>query len=161
MAIGANKVVSVNYILKDNEGVIIDSTENSPPFAFISGSEQILPKLEEEVSGMIIGSRKNIKLTASEAYGDYDDKAVQNAKRSQFPDDFNLEVGMNYIANSPDGKQMPFIIKEIRDTEIIIDFNHPLAGKDLEFEVELLDVRDATEEEMDHGHVHSPEGHHH
>ena len=148
MAIGTNKVVSVNYILKDNEGVIIDSTENSLPFAFISGSEQILPKLEEEVSGMIIGSRKNIKLTASEAYGEYDHKAVQNAKRSQFPEDFNLEVGMNYVANSPDGKQMPFIITEIKDDDITIDFNHPLAGKELEYEIVLNKIVEKPEEKV-------------
>ena len=161
MPIQANKVVSVNYTLKDSEGVIIDSTANSPPFAYISGSEQILSKLEEEVSGMIIDSRKNIKLTASEAYGDYDEKDVQQAKRDQFPEDFNLEVGMRYVANSPDGKHMPFVITEISDNVITIDFNHPLAGKNLEFEVELVDIRDATAEEMNHGHVHGPDGLHH
>lgn len=161
MALEPNKVVTFNYSLKDNEGTIIDTTENKAPLSFISGTSQILPKLEEAIGKMIIGSKKDVKLAAAEAYGEYDEKAVQQAKRDQFPAELNIEVGMQYIASSPEGQQMPFIITDIKEDDITIDFNHPLAGKDLEFNVELLDVRDATEEELAHGHVHGPGGHQH
>ena len=161
MPIEPNKVVTFNYILKDSEGTLIDTTENKDPFSFISGYNQILPKLEEAISRMIIGSKKEVKLSAAEAYGEFDEKAIQQVKRSQFPADLNIEVGMSYIANSQDGEQTNFVITEVKEDDVTIDFNHQLAGKDLEFNVELLDVRNATEEELNHGHVHGPGGHQH
>ena len=161
MPIEANKVVSFNYHLTDNEGEILDTTENKEPLSFISGNNHILPKLEKEISTMIIGSKKQVNLSAKDAYGEYDEKAVQQAKRSHFPEEMKVEVGMRYLANSPEGQQMPFVITDVMEDDITIDFNHPLAGKDLEFNVELVDVRDATEEELSHGHVHGPGGHKH
>jgi len=110
---------------------------------------------------MLIGGKKIVKIGASEAYGEYDEKAVQNIKKEQFPADAKVEVGVRYVANSPEGGQMPFVIKEVKEKDVAVDFNHPLAGKDLEFDVELIDIRDATAEEIQHGHVHSPGGHHH
>jgi FKBP-type peptidyl-prolyl cis-trans isomerase SlyD len=161
MPLEPNKVVTFNYRLADSEGTLIETTENKEPLSFISGYKQILPKLEEAISGMIIGSKKDVKLSAADAYGEFDDKAVQQVNRSQFPEELNIEVGMSYIANSPDGKQMQFVITDVNDDDVTIDFNHQLAGKDLEFNVELLDVRNATEEELNHGHVHGPGGHQH
>ena len=161
MSILTNKVISFNYTLKDDEGTILDSSANKEPLTFLSGSQQIIPKLEEALSGMIIGSKKNIKIAAADAYGEYSEDAIQKIKMDQFPKEANIEVGMTYIANSPDGKQMPFLVSEINEQDVTVDFNHPLAGKDLEFDVELLDVRDATPEEIQHGHVHGPGGHHH
>lgn len=161
MAIGQNKVVTMNFILKDENENIIQATNNTEPFQFLSGNQQILPKLEEEINNMIIGSKKNVKIPATEAYGEYSEKAIQQVNKNNFPEDISLEVGMEFIANSPKGEQMPFVIKEIKNEVVTIDYNHPLAGKDLEFDVELLDVREATAEEMQHGHVHGPGGHHH
>jgi len=161
MSILTNKVISFNYTLKDDEGTILDSSANKEPLTFLSGSQQIIPKLEEVLSGMIIGSKKNIKIAAADAYGEYSEDAIQKIKMDQFPKEANIEVGMTYIANSLDGKQMPFLVSEINEQDVTVDFNHPLAGKDLEFDVELLDVRDATPEEIQHGHVHGPGGHHH
>lgn len=161
MSLEANKVISFKYTLKDDKGTVIDSTLNKDPLAFISGSNQILPKLEETLNGMLIGGKKNVKLNAVEAYGEYDEKAIQNIKKDQFPTEAKLEVGMSYLANSPDGKQMPFTITEVKAEEITVDFNHPLAGKKLEFDVELVDKRDATPEEIQHGHVHGLGGHQH
>ncbi len=161
MALGLNKVISFNYTLKDDTGEVLDSTLNKAPLTFISGMNQILPKLEEAIDGMLIGGRKNVKVGAADAYGEYDGKAVQNIKKEQFPPEANLEVGMRYVANAPDGGQMPFTITEVKENDITVDFNHPLAGKDLEFDVELVDIRDATPEELSHGHVHGPGGHHH
>ena len=161
MAVEANKVISFNYTLKDDQGAVIDSTLNKDPLSFISGSNQILPKLEEALNGMLIGGKKNVKLNATDAYGEYDEKAIQKVNKNQFPSEAKLEVGMSYLANSPDGKQMPFTITEIKEEGITVDFNHPLAGKALDFDVELVDKRDATPEEIQHGHVHGPGGHHH
>ena len=161
MALAQNKVVTMNYTLKDDQGNIIQTTNNSRPFQFLSGNQQILPKLESEIDAMIIGSKKNVKIAAAEAYGEYSKQAIQQVKKESFPADVDLKVGMEFVSNSPEGHQMPFVIKEIKNEEITVDFNHPLAGMDLEFDVELIDIRNATPEEMQHGHVHGPDGHHH
>jgi FKBP-type peptidyl-prolyl cis-trans isomerase SlyD len=140
---------------------LIQSTKEQAPFVYLSGNNQILPKLEQAVDTMIIGSKKNISLNSSDAYGDYDEKAVQQVKKEEFPADADLKAGMEFMAQSPDGNPIPFVIKEVLDEEITIDFNHPLAGKNLNFDVQLVDVRDATAEELQHGHVHGAGGHHH
>ena len=101
MSLELNKVVTFNYTLKDEEGTVLDSTSNKEPLSFMSGTSQILPKLEEEIGGMLIGGKKNVKIAASEAYGEYDEKAVQNIKKEQFPPDAKVEVGVRYVANSP------------------------------------------------------------
>ncbi|RPI71393.1 MAG: peptidylprolyl isomerase [Ignavibacteriales bacterium] len=161
MAIGQNKVVSMNYTLKDKEGNVIQTTDKREPFQYLSGNQQILPNLEKEIDNMIIGSKKNVKIPAKDAYGEYNEQAVQQIDKKTFPDDIELQVGMEFVANSPEGQQMPFVVTDIKEQEVTVDFNHPLAGRDLEFDVELLDVRDATLEEMKHGHAHGPNGHHH
>lgn len=161
MAIGANKVVTVNYKLSDDQGNLIQTTKENEPFVYLSGNNQILPKLEEAIDNMLIGGKKNIELESSDAYGNYDEKAIQQVKKNAFPEGANLEPGMEYMAHSPEGQPVPFVIKEVKDDDITIDFNHPLAGKNLNFDVELVDVRDATEEEMQHGHVHGVGGHSH
>ena len=161
MGIESNKVVTINFTLKDSDGNVLESTENTESFSYISGNNQILPKLEDTVNQMIIGTKKDVVIKAAEGYGEYNEAAVQQIDKKEFPEDIKLEEGMRLIANSPDGKQMPFIINKIEENEVTVDFNHPLAGKNLEFNVELLDVRDATPEEMTHGHVHGPGGHHH
>lgn len=160
MAIGKNKVVTINYTLKDEEGAVIDSTENNPAFSYLSGNNQILPRLEEKIDEMLIGSSKNVVLEPKNAYGEYKEEAIQKVNKKEFPEGTNLEKGMSFVANTPEGKQMPFYIQEIEEEEITIDFNHPLAGKKLEFDVKLVDVRDATEEEITHGHAHAGDGHH-
>ncbi|MCZ7615152.1 MAG: peptidylprolyl isomerase [Ignavibacteriaceae bacterium] len=156
-----NKVITINYTLKDKEGNLLDSTDNGGPFSFITGNMQVLPGLEEALVSMIIGSKKNIKLAAADAYGEYDENAIQKVNRSLFPEEAELETGMTYFAHSPEGQHIQFVITKIENDDITVNFNHPLAGKNLEFDVELLDVRDATPEEISHGHVHGPGGHHH
>ncbi len=160
MPIGSNKVVTIHYTLKDESGNLLDSTIGAQPFSYLTGFEQIIPKLEEEIDTMLIGGKKNVLITAEDAYGEYRDDLVHHVKKANFPDDVELEIGMQFVTNAPDGTQMPFVIKEINGEDITIDFNHPLAGKNLDFEIELVDVRDATEEELTHGHVHGPHSHH-
>ncbi len=161
MPIGANKVVTMNFTLTDDEGNVLDTTDHGSPFSYLSGNNNILPKLEEAIDSMIIGTKKQISLVSTDAYGNYNEEIVQVVGKENFPEDFELEVGLSYVASNPDGVQMPFVITEVRDEDVTIDFNHPLAGKNLNFNVELLDVRDATQEELSHGHVHGPDGHHH
>lgn len=161
MSLIQNKAISFNYTLKDDKGNILDTTKGSSPFSFLSGNRQILPKLEDALNGMLLGSKKNVKIDAADAYGEYNEEAIQKVERTNFPKDVDLQPGMQFVTNSPDGHQMPFVISEIKENVVTIDFNHPLAGKNLEFDVELLDVRDATAEEIAHGHIHGQGGHQH
>ncbi len=161
MALNNNQVVTINFTLKDEEGNIIEETSKEQPFSFISGNQQILPELEKNVSEMIIGSKRTVVLEPENAYGIYNDTSIQTVSRSDFPDDAKLEVGMGFVADTPDGRQMPFVIKNIDDENITVDFNHPLAGHTLTFDVELLELREASPEELAHGHVHGAGGHHH
>ena len=156
-----NKVVTMNYDLKDAEGTIIDSSRERGSLSFLSCANQVLPKLEEAMSTMLIGTKKNIRLDAVDAYGEYNKEALQVVDKSAFPKDAVIEEGIGYISTAENGQQTPFKISKIDGDEITLDFNHPLAGVNLEFEVELLDVRNATDEEKSHGHVHGPNGHHH
>ncbi|MDT3695425.1 MAG: peptidylprolyl isomerase [Ignavibacterium sp.] len=161
MPIEINKVVTLNFTLTDDAGNVLDSTDHGGSFSYISGKGMVLPKLEEAVSVMMIGTKKQLRLDAADAYGNYNEQIVQVVGKENFPEDFVLEVGMEYMASNPDGVQMPFTIIEVNDDEITIDFNHPFAGMNLNFDLELVDVRDATVEELAHGHVHGPGGHHH
>jgi len=161
MPLKSNQVITINFILKDTDGNIIEATTTDNPFSFISGGQQILPKLEENILSMLIGSKRTVVLEPEEAYGVYDDSALQHVNRSEFPEDTDLQEGMSFVADAPDGQQLPFVIKSVDGENITIDFNHPLAGQTLTFDVELLSLRDATLEELSHGHVHGAGGHHH
>lgn len=161
MPIGINKVVTINFTLKDQFGNILDSTDGDVPFSFLTGHQNIIPKLESEIDKMLIGSKKTILIDAKDAYGEYNEDIVQVVGKEEFPPEFILEVGMQYIASTSDGTKMPFTITEVGDDAVTIDFNHPLAGKDLTFEIELLNVRDATAEEISRPHVHGAGGYQH
>ncbi len=161
MALENNKVVSISYTLKDDEGNLIDEATRDKPFAFLSGQNQILPKLEEQIGHMLIGSKKNVSISAEDGYGIYDEKSIREVKRADFPEKVELKEGMQFVADTGEGKHMPFVIKSVKENQVVIDFNHPLAGVNLSFDIELLNVRDATDEELIHGHVHGPGGYHH
>jgi len=161
MALEANKVVSIIYTLKDENGELLDEATHEQPFAFISGQNQILPKLEEKISGMVIGSKQKVVLPPAQGYGEYREDAVRNVKKTDFPENVDLQEGQRFMADVGEGQQRPFFIKTISEEDVAIDFNHPLAGATLEFDIKLVDVRDATDEELMHGHVHGPGGHKH
>ncbi|GAB4380030.1 MAG: peptidylprolyl isomerase [Calditrichia bacterium] len=161
MPIQPNQVVTIHYTVKDEDGQILDTTKNQEPFSYLSGRNQILPKLEEKINEMVIGSKAETTLAPEDGYGEYREDAVQTIKRSEFPENTELKEGMRFMANTPDGRQMPLTIKEIDGDNVTIDFNHALAGKTLTFDIQLVDVRDATQEELEHGHAHGTGGHHH
>lgn len=161
MQIEKNKVVSIHYTGKLNDGSVFDSSEGKKPLEFIYGTGTIIPGLEEELEGLKTGDKKSIEnIPADKAYGQRQEEAMQEVPKDQLPQDIELEEGMQLAAQGPQGV-IPVTLTQIKDDSVIVDFNHPLAGKDLSFEVEIAEVRDATDEELEHGHVHGEgeEGH--
>jgi FKBP-type peptidyl-prolyl cis-trans isomerase SlyD len=152
------RVISFNYTLKRKNGDIIDSSFDGP-MSFLTGIGQIIPKLEEELMGMLVGQKKNVSLRASEAYGEHDPKMTMQVPKEELAH-LDIEVGSFLQLNL--GEQLKVVqVIEITDSLVTLDGNHPLAGQDLEFDVELVDSRLATADEIAHGHVHSPGGHQH
>jgi FKBP-type peptidyl-prolyl cis-trans isomerase SlyD len=163
MTIEKNKVVKMHYTGTFSDGSVFDSSEGREPLEFIYGTGMIIPGLEEGLEGLDIGAKKKIEnIPASKAYGERSEQAMQEMPKSQLPEEIQsqLTVGMQLAAQGPHGA-IPVVVAEIKDDTVVMDFNHPLAGKELNFEVEIVDVRDATKEELEHGHVHGPDGHHH
>ncbi|MCK6622980.1 MAG: peptidylprolyl isomerase [Calditrichaceae bacterium] len=156
-----DQVVTVHLSIADETGEVLESTFGSEPLAFLSGRQQILPRLEERIATMPIHGKSTLTLSPEEAFGAYDESAVRIAKRSSFPEGAPLEEGMDFVAVNESGEEMPFMITKVEGDDITIDFNHPYAGKTLTIDVELIGMREATPEELDHGHVHGAGGHHH
>ena len=159
-----NSVASVHYTgtLPDS-GEVFDSSEGRDPLTFLVGHRQMIPGFEEEMMGAAVGERREFTLTHERAYGDRDDDAVMQIPRENFApleEEAKLEVGMQLVAQMPHGPS-PFTIIELTEELVTGDFNHALAGKSLTFSVEVVELRDASEEELSHGHVHGPGGHHH
>lgn len=161
MSLKENQAVTIHYSVKDDKGNKVDSSEGKAPLSFISGQNQVIPGMEENINGMLIGSKKTFTVQPEDAYGEYNEKAVQTVDKKEFPPEVKLEAGLNYVMNDGKGGQIPFVIAEVTDENVTLDFNHPLAGIPLTFDVELVDIREATKEELEHGHVHGAHGHNH
>ena len=157
MKIEKDKVVSISYTLKDDDGSIIDSTDGGGPLLYIQGYQNIIPGLERELEGKAKGDTFNISIPAIDGYGEINPNLIQFLPKTRFPDAEELQIGMQFQADSPEGT-MILTILEITDKEVKVDGNHPLAGKELHFEVEVLELRVASDEEIQHGHVHGPGG---
>ncbi|OMI16389.1 peptidylprolyl isomerase [Leptospira weilii serovar Heyan] len=152
------RVITFHYILHDTEGNLIDSSEGKAPLSYLEGVGHIISGLEEEMKKMETGEKKKINVSAEKAYGIKDPDLVFDVPRSQFPPTEDLQVGMMFQTDEPD---KVFTITELQEESVIVDGNHPLAGVNLVFDVELTGIREATEEEISHGHVHGEGGHHH
>ncbi len=152
------KVISFNYTLKDPQGQILDQS-NDGPLAFLEGAQQIIPALEEQLKGMLIGQKKNVKLEAKDAYGIVEPKMIMDVPKEELSH-LQIEEGGFLQLQLTDQVKVVRIAKITAD-KVTLDGNHPLAGVDLEFDVEMVDLRDATAEEMAHGHAHGAGGHHH
>jgi len=159
MKIAENKVVKLNYKGTLLSGEVFDSSEGREPLEFIFGVGMIIPGLENGIKGLKVGDKKKVSVKAEEAYGPRMDEAVQEVPKQHFPAEIPLKVGMQLAAQGPHGV-IPVVIADIRETTVMVDFNHPLAGKDLVFEIEVVEVRDASAEELSHGHTHGEDGHH-
>lgn len=146
-------VVSLKYTLTV-DGEVVDSADENEPIQFIQGFGQIIPGLERELYSMAVGQSKKVVVSPEDGYGDLDAEAVMEIPRSEMPDDIPLEVGIELDIVNEDDEELTAVIKEVKDDVVVLDFNHPLAGKKLEFDITVVDLRQPTEEELEHGHVH-------
>jgi len=160
MQIEDNRVATLNYILKDDEGNIIDSAEDGS-FAYLHGAANIIPGLEHALLGKSAGDELSIAIEPDQGYGERNADMTQVVPRDMFDTDEEIKIGMQFHAESPDGQPLSVTVTDISDKEVTVDGNHPLAGVNLNFEVKILDIREATEEEQEHGHVHGAGGHDH
>jgi FKBP-type peptidyl-prolyl cis-trans isomerase SlyD len=159
MHIAMNTVVSITYELRDTDGNILEST--SEPVTYLHGGyDNIFPKVEEELHGKKVGDNVALVLEPVDAFGEYDEELVQIEPQSAFPVD-KLEVGMQFEGEDPSGDVVLYTITDIGDGKVVVDGNHPWAGERVNFKCTVTDVRVATKEEINHGHVHGPGGHHH
>lgn len=155
-----DKVVSIDYTLTDNDGNTIDTSTGRGPLAYLHGAGNIIPGLETAIEGKSPGDSFTVTVAAADAYGERDPELVQPVPRDRFPGDADIEVGAQFQAHTPEGTRTITVV-DVRDDEVVIDANHPLAGKPLTFNIQVVNVRDADPAELQHGHPHGPGGHHH
>lgn len=161
MQVGKNKVVTIDYTLKAEDGTLLDKSEAGEPLAYIHGIGNLIPGVEKALEGK--GSGENVKIMVSpeEGYGVRNEALVQTMPKSQFDFVDEVSVGMQFQAQDPSGQPVILTVTGVEGEEVTLDGNHPLAGLKLDFDITVADIRDATSEELDHGHVHGPGGHHH
>jgi FKBP-type peptidyl-prolyl cis-trans isomerase SlyD len=150
-------VVSLDYTLRV-DGVVVDTSEKSEPIQFIQGHGHIITGLENQLYGMRVGEQKQVSVSASDGYGEVDKSAFADIPRDEFPPDIPLKTGIGLQLRDQDGHVTEGYISEVGEQSVRLDFNHPLAGKDLDFSVEVVDLRNATDEELSHGHIHFEAG---
>jgi FKBP-type peptidyl-prolyl cis-trans isomerase SlyD len=153
-------VVTMHYTLTNDQGDVLDSSRGAEPLAYLHGHDNIVPGLEKALEGAAAGHKSKVTVAPAEGYGDKNDELVFEAARDQFPPDMALAVGERVYAEGPQGP-ISFTIVELTDQGAKLDGNHPLAGQTLHFDVEVMSVRQATQEETEHGHVHGAHGHPH
>ena len=158
------KVVLIHYTLRTPAGDVIDTSDGREPLAYLHGASNIVPGLERQLVGLTVGATVQAIVPPEEGYGHRNDDARHVLPREAFPDDMEIEVGLPIALEAEDGQVLHCFIIAIRDDQVMVDANHPLAGVDLHFDVEIVGIRSATAEEQIHGHPHGPDGtdgHHH
>lgn len=160
MKISQNKVASIEYTLTDDSGEVLDTSVGGEPLAYIQGMGNIIPGLEAALEGKEVGDSLKVTVAPEDGYGEQNDALVQQVPREMFQGVDEIEIGMQFHAQTAQGLTVITVTEVIEDL-ITVDGNHPLAGKTLNFDVKVVDVRDATEEELEHGHAHGAGGHHH
>ncbi len=160
MKIANGTVVALDYKLHLGDGEIVDASEPGSPLWYIQGAGNIVPGLERALEGLVKDDVRQITVVAEEGYGAHDPQGVQEVPKEAFGGELPV-VGEQYTARGPEGEAVPFIVKEIKPEVVVVDLNHPLAGHALHFEIVVREVREASDEEREHGHVHGPGGHHH
>lgn len=158
MSIQAEKVVAIHYTVADKAGNELDSSASGEPLVFIFGTGALIHGLEQALLGKTVGDKFTAEVPAAEAYGDRHDELTQAVPRNLF-EGMDVQVGMRFRAAGPDGREQSVIVLDVTEDEVVVDGNHPLSGIDLTFDVEVILVRDATDEELAHGHVHGLDGH--
>jgi FKBP-type peptidyl-prolyl cis-trans isomerase SlyD len=160
MEITADKVVLIHYTLKDDSGEVLDSSAGSEPLAFIQGHGNLVPGLEKALEGKQDGYAAAVTLSPAEGYGTRDEALVQRVPKRSLQGAGEIRKGMQFQARTDDGMRL-FTVTGVAGDMVTLDGNHPLADRTLHFDIEVVSVRDATGEELEHGHVHGAGGHHH
>jgi FKBP-type peptidyl-prolyl cis-trans isomerase SlyD len=160
MQIEKHRVVTLAYTLKDENDKIIDQSDDGS-FCYLHGASNIIPGLENALTGKAAGDELTVSVPPEEGYGAHDVEKTQAVPREMFPVEEEIVAGMQFHAQGPDGHQLVVTVVKVEDDRVTVDGNHPLAGVQLNFDVKVLEVREATGEEITHGHVHGPDGHHH
>ncbi len=160
MKISKNNIVEINYTLKDNESNILDSSEGQEPLAYIHGIGNLIPGLENALEGKEKGDKIQTKIKPEDAYGVRDENLLETVSLKQFENQDDVKEGIQFQIETNDGVKMA-TITNISGDDVSIDMNHPLADIELNFDVEVISIREASEEELSHGHVHGAGGHHH
>ncbi len=161
MKIAKGSVVGLDYKLHLGDGEVVDASAPGEPLSYLHGEGQIVPGLEQALEGMQAGESKQVVVPPSDGYGEHDASGLQEVPRGAFPDGFQPQAGMELTAEGPNGEPVPFVVREVKGDTIVIDLNHPLAGRTLHFDVTVRAVRAATPEELEHGHAHGEGGPHH
>jgi len=160
MQIEDKKIVVINYTLTMDDGEVLDQS-NDGSFAYLHGAENIVQGLEKALLGKKVGDKATVKVTPDEGYGERNEEMIQVVGKDMFESDAELEVGTQFHAEGPEGHPIMITVSAIDGDDVTIDGNHRLAGVNLNFDVMVVDIKDASEEEISHGHVHGPDGHHH
>lgn len=160
-AIADGHVVTIHYRLTLDDGSIADESFGGDPLVYLHGARNIVPGLERQLAGKNVGDTCEVTVPPAEGYGEYDPAAEQKVPKSAFPANVELQPGMSFQTRARNGQPMPVWVRKIDGDEVVVTANHPMAGQQLNFKVEVVDVRRATADEKKHGHVHGPGGHHH
>jgi FKBP-type peptidyl-prolyl cis-trans isomerase SlyD len=152
--IGDNSVVSIHYKLTDNDGNVIDTSEGMDPLTYLHGVGNLIPGLEKELVGKVENDALSVKVLPADGYGETMQELVESVPKTAFQGVDNIEVGMSFEAKNPNGDMQRIVVKKVEGDMVTVDANHPLAGVELNFDVTIISVREATEEEIAHGHVH-------
>jgi len=159
--IAEQSVVSIHYTLTNDAGETLDTSDGREPLVYLHGAQNIIPGLESELTGKSVGDSFDVTIQPEEAYGTVNPELVQTVPHSAFEGVEKVEPGMQFQARGDDGETQVITVTEVADSGVTVDGNHPLAGQVLNFSVRVEEIRAATEEEIEHGHVHGPGGHHH
>jgi len=154
LIIGDNVVVSIHYTLTDSSGEVLDSSEGSDPLNYLHGAGNIIPGLERALVGKAVGSNLEVVVAPEDGYGEVHEDLLQEVPMAAFQGVDDIEPGMAFEAQDQEGNARRVVVRSVSDDTVVVDANHPLAGVELNFAVEVVDIRDASEEEIAHGHVH-------
>jgi FKBP-type peptidyl-prolyl cis-trans isomerase SlyD len=160
-AVADGMVVTFDFTLMLNDDEIADTTQGQMPLRFVVGQGQLLPGLEDAMIGMVAGEQRQIRLEPKDAYGEWDEDSLEEVALSELPQGVELEEGMPLEVTDREGETYEASVYEVRDSTVVLDYNHPLAGETLKFDVKVIDIRPATPSELAHGHAHSEDGHVH
>ena len=160
MKIGKDTIVSIDYTLTGDQGNVIDTSQGKEPLAYLHGAGNIIPGLENALEGKNQGDQVKVSIAPDQAYGPKEDGLIQQVPRTAFQGVDQVQAGMQFQANTQQGPRLITVV-DVQGDQVTIDANHPLAGQTLHFDVNVVGIREATDDEKTHGHAHGAGGHHH